>query len=333
MQNEPTTPPQADAGSNGGRKKFSIKTTLTAPLLMCAILILSFSSRYISDEILGYGETLYMSLIILQIFTAALPCIFYARLRGQGYSATLGIRPMALNRIGFLFLAAVTLIVGSITVKLTLSYMGVEPSEYLGYGALVLIDDAVTFTDVMYMISTFAVLPAIIEEFVYRGVIMTEYGGGIIAAIIATLFYGISFLDIERLPIYLFCGAVYALVRYVTRSLLASVALHMIYGVFNLISETYILKIIAQPEYRTLIAFVTITVFLVFLSITFGESERIFFNEAVNEAVAEDDRQLHDGNTKKSRGGVSYILECVLSPTFIICIVLYVAAVVTVGGL
>ncbi len=322
-------------------KKYGAKPVFTAPLLMCVIIILSYGTRYIGDEILGYGESLYLSLIILQIFTIALPCIFYTRLRGQNYSSEIGLKLMPLDRIGFIILISFTMILGSIFVKLTLGYMGIDATEYSGYVSLIIINETTTFTDVFYMLSAFAVLPAIIHEFAFRGIIMTEYGKGFAAMVFSSFFYALSFLDFERFPIYLLCGIFYSLTMYITRSLIASIFLHILYSAVNLFTETYVLRIIYQPEYRVLVAFAVITLFLIFLSATFGEAERIFYNEAIsddniilpekNESLLSDGKEAsgesENTKTKKSKhtGGLSFFLECVLSPTFIACVIIAAA--------
>ena len=294
------------------------KKTLTAPALVLFMLMLSISSRYIDPAVMGYGDQLYLSLIILRLIVFVLPCIFYCKLCGPGYSLKLNLRLIPPGRIGITLLIFPVLITGSAVIKLLLSYIGAAGTEFAGYESMVAITDATTITDILYIITAFAVLPAIVEEFAFRAVILTEYNAGGMGAVWSLLFgsllYGLIHFKPDMLLLYIFIGAVFSFTVYVTRSVLAAVLIHMFYNLFNIFFESYIIRLVGIPENFMLTAFIVISLFLFFLILMFGETERLYHNDGF---IPEDEDDNDDEHVKT--GGFR-VGEALMSPTLLLCI-------------
>jgi membrane protease YdiL (CAAX protease family) len=301
------------------------KKTLTAPALVLFMLMLSIGSRYIDPAVLGYGNQLYLSLIILQLIIYVLPCIFYCKLCGSGYSLKLNLRLIPPGRIGLMLLTFPVLIAGSALIKLFLSYIGAAGTEFAGYESMVAITDATTFTDILYIITTFAVLPAIAEEFAFRGVILTEYNAGGSGAVQSLLFgsllFGLIQFKPDMLLLYIFIGAVLSFTVYVTRSLLAAVIIHMLYNIFNIFFEGYIIRLVGVPENLMLTLFIVASLFLFFLILMFSETERLYHNDGL---VPEDEYDDDDEKRQKT-GGLHALGEAILSPALLLCIGVFIA--------
>ncbi len=299
------------------------KKTLTAPALVLSFLLLSVASRYIDSAVLGYGDQLYLSLIILRMIVFVLPCIFYIKLCGPGYAFKLNLRIILPNRIGFLLLAFLVLITGSAVIKLLLTYMGANATEFLGYESMVALTDATTVTNVLYIITAFAVLPAVTEEFAFRAVILTEYNGsglgaGWSAVFCAALYSLISFRP-DMLLLYVFIGVILSVTVYVTRSVFAAIIVHLLYNIFNIFFEGYILRLVKLPENLTLTSFLVISLFLLMLVFMLGEAERLYHNDGLT--LGEDD----DDEKHNKTGGLHILGEAVISPALLLCIGAFIA--------
>lgn len=299
------------------------KKTLTAPALVLSFLLLSVASRYIDSAVLGYGDQLYLSLIILRMIVFVLPCIFYIKMSGPGYTFKLNLRIISPGRIGFILLTFFVLITGSAVIKMLLSYMGVNATEFLGFESMVALTDATTVTNVLYIITAFAVLPAVTEEFAFRAVILTEYNGSGLGASWSAIFCAVLYSFISFRPdmmvLYIFIGVILAITVYVTRSVFAAITVHLLYNLFNIFFEGYILRLVKLPENLTLTSFLVISIFLLMLVFMLGEAERLYHNDALTSG--EEDNEAERMKT----GGLHSLGEAAISPALLLCIGAFIA--------
>lgn len=288
-----------------------------------SFLLLSVASRYIDSAVLGYGDQLYLSLIILRMIIFILPCIFYIKMNGPGYAFKLNLRIISPGRIGFMLLAFLVLITGSAVIKLLLTYMGANATEFMGYESMVALTDATTVTNVLYIITAFAVLPAVTEEFAFRAVILTEYNGSGLGAAWSAIFCAVlySFISFrpDMLLLYIFIGVILSITVYVTHSVFAAIIVHLLYNLFNIFFEGYILRLVKLPENITLTSFLVISLFLLMLVFMLGEAERLYHNDG----LTSDDE---DNEAERIKTGGPHILgEAVISPSLLLCIGAFIA--------
>lgn len=308
-----------------------------APLLALAILLLAVASHFIDPAVLGYDDTLYLSLIILQLLILALPAVFYAKTAGPGYSLTLKLGPIPPSRLWLTLTSLVVLLSGSTVIRLTMSYMGVTDSLFGDYSSIATVSMA-SVTDVIYVVIAMAIVPAICEEFAFRAVLLTEYRGcGMVTAITATSLLSAFFrFSPSLLPIFFFNGVILAFTVCLTNSLLSAALLHAAFNIFNLFFEKYILRIITQNEYATLSAFILISVFLLSLVLAFSEAERIYNNEAllgkkedktVKSDAADDKNGEDDEDGEDKPSGLYLTLKelglALVSPSFLCCLAVF----------
>lgn len=303
------------------------KKTLTAPALVLSVLLLLVSSRYIDSAVLGYGDQLYLSLIILRLIVFILPCIIYIKMSGSGYTFKLNLRFAAPSRIGFMLLAFFTLVTGSAAIKMLITYMGSNASEFFGYESVAAITDATTLTEVLYIVTTFAVLPAVTEEIVFRGVILTEYSesglGAVWAVIFGSVLYSLVDFRAETLLLFFFVGIILSLTVYVTRSVFGAMLIHMLYNIFNIFFEGYILKLGKIPDNIVLVSFIIVFLFLLSLVFMLGEAERLYYNDAL---TADEEDKTDEKKDKHSR--LRILGEATVSPSLLLCIGVFVTVLI-----
>jgi len=151
--------------------------------------------------------------------------------------------------------------------------------------------------------------------------VFTEYREGeyglFCSLLITSVMSAMIRFDANMLFMYIFSGFIYAFTVYVAKSVFASMAVHVLYNISMLFLEKYLLRMISQNEYRPLVAFILITLFLVSLIFMLSEGERIFHNEAV----------LGRDSTKEPEkiDVLKKTFLAVASPTFILCIGVYIA--------
>ena len=93
----------------------------------------------------------------------------------------------------------------------------------------------------MYLFVAYAILPAICEEFVFRGILCYEYeSGGVMRAVLfSSVFFALLHFNPVNILTYLFSGMVLALVLYASRSLVGAMLAHFLYNVFGLFGQRY----------------------------------------------------------------------------------------------
>lgn len=292
---------------------------LFAPLITVAVLILSIGSRYIDRSIIGYDTQQYLSLVIMQLMIFVLPAVFYAKTSDMGYALRLKLGFIAPTRIWFAVTALFTLISGSAVIRLASSYMGYSESLFGDYSTAATVSSG-SVTDVLYIIVTFAVIPAITEEFCFRAVILTEYregGYGVVTAVMMTsLMSAMTRFSPRTLFMFTFCGVMYCMIVYITKSALAAMLCHTLYNIFMLFFEKYLLRMVTEKEYMTLVAFIFVSLFLLSAIFMLGEAERIYHNEGI---LGEDKTQEPEKIKVLKKAGIALI-----SPTFIICAAIYI---------
>jgi len=256
-----------------------------------------------------------------------IPAIFYCKFRENGeenLASRLNMIPFSPARLGILLFTLVTLLLGSALLKIALAYMGAATSDFAGYEAIVSLDETTTPMEVVYILTAFTIVPALCQEFLFRAIIFTEYrsaSGTLYAVVCSAALYAFCSFAPEKFIYYFLLGIVYAFIAVITRSALASVVLHMLYSTFYLFFESYLLHL-AQSQYLTLVIFLLGSAFLLSLSMTLGEAERLYHNDGVN-GVKSPDLPRYDPQRDLQQQRVERFTQCILSPAFLACIAVY----------
>ena len=333
--------------TEGKRKKLILKPSLTTPAFILVIYALLIGSRYIDKSALTYNGSIYLSLVILQFIVLIIPAIFFCRLKGINYGSKLGMKLFSPGKLGFTLTAVLVMISGSTIIRLAQVYI-IKRQEF----SFFLYDSYVpgntdSIFNVLYIAIAFAVLPAITEEFVFRGIVLTEYNyggyGSFCAAFMSAVMFAMLHFSFSQFFIYLFCGIVLSFLVYNTQSVFPAMIAHMLYNLYGLFAESYIIKLLMRPSSIVFLIFFVVVVFLICLAVLFGEAERINFAYAVTGHPTPEYKlkRTDDGETpdisssteednpdavvKKESFGESFrlILNAMFSPTFLMCVVVF----------
>jgi len=302
--------------------KQKVKNTASAPILTAVISGLLVLSTFIDREILQYQNNLYLSVIILYILILVMPGIFYSKLKGTGYVEKLNFRFAGPSKYFFVIFMFLAMICGAMILKLLQYGMSMyAPSityfdRYLPAGILI-------NTNPLYVILTYAILPAVTEEFVFRGILLTEYATGgvgqINAMFLTALLYGMSYFDFMQFPVRFVIGLVFAAVLFVTESIIASMTVHALYNLFIIYTEDYMMRLAGQTG--NLLMYITIMMIcaFVFVILAFGSAEKIYYRYGLEKTDA-------PYPVPKKGELMKMFAEAALKPSYLICGVIFVAA-------
>lgn len=289
------------------------KAIHAAPALLILIFLLNFGVTLIPDSALGTDSDPYIVASLIQLFILALPAVIFCRLRGGGYMKRLRLRLPGISHAAFMFFALLFLFFGSCGINFLMHTMFPAADVTVSY------DSQEGFAGGLYLVLTMAVIPAITEEFLFRGVILAEYEtcGVPAAAVMSSLTFAMLHLSFVRLPAYLFCGLVLAVVLYTTKSLFGATLVHMLHNTATLFFGDMIYRVVSS---QGMVMFCLILVALICISAIamFGECERIY---AVYGVLNTD--SSYTGKRKRG-SGMTGIFQSMFTPLFTALAVLFI---------
>ena len=144
-------------------------------MLASAILILILISRAIDTSLLT-RENEYLGIIILEVMIFAFPCIIFTRLFPPKAGNTLKISIFGADKIFLAFTATILLISGSIMYAFLINGVGGTDSSFTLYNVFTAKKTG-AISGNLYLILVYALIPAVFEEFTFRGVICSGYEG------------------------------------------------------------------------------------------------------------------------------------------------------------
>ena len=138
------------------------------------------------------------------------------------------------------------------------------------------------------------------------------------------LFFAMLHFSLAEFPIYFFGGLVLGAAAYLTRSLISAILLHAVFNLFTLFGESFIWNLIWEENTHVFSLYLLSAIFLLFLVLALGESERVFYGYAVSS------RGEVPFVKKTVKGMAPALSEMMLSVGVFLCIALYTVVVLTV---
>lgn len=298
------------------------RDTLWTPLFLVFVFALLYLVGFIPTERLGMDENPYLTVVVLQLVIYAVPALFYCRLRGRDFGSKLRLRLPRPGHALYLLYAAVFLIGGSALISMGM--YSLFPESFAAGSSAVYTEFArnAGVFDGLYIIMAFAILPAVTEELLFRGITASSYEtmGVFTAVVISSLAFAMSHFSFVRFPVYFFSGLVLAGVMYATRSLPASMLIHTLNNAFVLFLEKFVLHV-AEKRSISMILFLIIVGFFTLAAAV------LMCVEAGNLYAGYAQENVPSDYVVRRKGGAMLSLaQSLFSPAFLAVVVLYVAA-------
>lgn len=302
-------------------EKQKIKFITPTLLIFSTYALLLFSK--IVDLTLINRENEYYTVVILQLMIFLLPGAIWCKYRGEGYIR--GLRMRLPRPSSFLLMLSGTVLMISGGLLLSVLFGGLESlsQNFSLYDTFISKSNG-TIPSNIYLLIAYAVIPAICEEFIFRGIICHEYekGGVVRAVVFSSLFFAMLHFNPINILTYLFSGVVLALVLYASRSLFAAVITHLLYNIFGLFGQRYMNTLYKITGSETFFIFIVAFVFLLSAALFCRQAAKLY------------KKHLYDGVSSNYRKPVAKtpeeirasFLEVVFEPATILCVIFYIAA-------
>jgi membrane protease YdiL (CAAX protease family) len=252
------------------------------PILLVAVSItLATLALVVNSFIYPFGGDL-LSPIIAQIVTMLIPAYLCMLILKPEKSLATQLKELGVAKIKHeyvFFLIFTSLFVVSSALLLNVIFGGVysasEGFTLLGTFTAGKSDYTV---GALYLIEVYAVIPAVVEELVFRGIVYGELckiSEGL-AICLSSLMSALFAFTLGGLPAALFCALAYCFVRAATGSLLSCVILHFIYNLFALFVNTNVSKYFTSSSNNLLLAVIMVGAWLVCTVLFASEAARVY---------------------------------------------------------
>lgn len=305
-------------------KFWNMTVTLHPTVLVLVTYLLLLLSKVIDLTLLN-RENEYYSIVILQMMIFLLPGAIWCRFSGEKYLSALRLRMIKLDSLPIILSAAFLMASGGLLLGVLFGGTESLAGSFSLYDTFISKDNG-TVPNTIYLVLAYAVLPAIGEEFVYRGILCHEYErGGVLRAILASsLFFGLLHFNLKHLPIYLFAGLILAMTLYATRSLLGAILAHFLYNIFGLFGQPYMNNLYHITGSSSFFLFLVGAIFLVSAAVFCGEAARLY-RLYLYKAYPADYRKPEIKETAARRAAY---LDVIRHPSAIACFAVYILALI-----
>ena len=286
--------------------------------------VLLFITRLLKG-VLFQGETLYVTVVALQIIIFLLPVGVFVRLRGDGYLSRLRLRPGRPESVLLMLSTALLLITGGVLLSMLFSGINNLAGTFTLYDTFRTGEGGGFSGPTVYLILAYAALPAISEEILFRGVLLAEYqrhGVGLAVAVSSVLFAAVHF-NLGGLPVYLFSGAVLAITTFLSRSVWNAVIAHFLYNLFGLFGQPYLRSFYEITGSTSLFLFLLVALLLLSLAVFCGETARLCRLYASRNVKHLEPPKARDGQTVPLRVRMKAVF---LKPDAIACYAIWLVA-------
>ena len=290
-----------------------------APLMVIVLSVFITVARVVPMGRLGIVGACAL-MCVFQIFMFGIPTAVYGYVRRGALHSVFEGR-LTVSGIPVVIAGALMLILQSSVLKFGIFRFGYHIDAYRLYGSSFDVS-AGSAAELAAITAAYAVIPAIAEEIMFRGIMAREYriGGPVYSAVLSSLFFAVIHFDAALFPIYFCAGLTLFAVRFVTGSLAASMAVHAVYNIFAVFLEKYVWLMSSSPDSQLLFWFILIALFLLsaFLFFRFSATEL--------ERAAYSGRKYPAG--KRGIKKLPLYIEALISPTALVCFAAFVISVI-----
>ena len=247
-----------------------LKAFTSAPMLAIFVFLLTLcAERIIAGLDMDVNAYLITSGII-QILTYALPIALYGLIFGNISIKRMRLSAPTALSVPMQILLAVILLLGTSLISMLSVRLGFSaPSESISSG--------IGAPSVLVLL-IFAIVPAVCEEIVFRGVIMSSFEPcGVFTAVTATsVLFAAAHMSLEDFPVYFFASLILCFVAYVSRSVIASIIVHSVYNISVLALGDYINGVAAHLESFSLLFIVLLFTLWLLAAVALAEGARVY---------------------------------------------------------
>lgn len=250
------------------------------------LLVLTISVLMIAPTFLNLGKLVspiagYIAIIVMNLLIFGVPAALYCYIKGKGFMKKMSFSFPKGKRLAVTVLVSVLLMLQSCILKFGVFYFGYDYSAYRLYGSSFSVKTD-SLLDIILPIIALAIVPAVAEELVFRGIVFSDYSktGFFCSAIASSLLFAFVHFDFAQFPIYFFDGMLLCFAVFLTGTATSAILAHTAYNVFVLFAEKYVWLFSSNPDSELLFWLILIALYLILAFIFLGAAEGIVRSRA-----------------------------------------------------
>lgn len=265
------------------------------PLFLCLVCMgITLTAVLINTFAVDFGKEL-LAPVILELVAIVLPCYLmlltlYPKKTAKEQFGAVGFRTVGVRYIFFILFSALFMMSASMVVSVLFGgvYSAAEGVTLLGTFTAGENDYTVA---IPYLILAYALIPAVAEEFLLRGMVFSQLGGlgFAAAAVISAVLSGLMSFSLGGFIPAMFAAIMSCFVLYTTGSLWACMIVRFAFNVYRLFLEVNMSAYYISSSSRGLILVVIFGAFIVCGVLFFGESAKIYREKAEKVASGENE--------------------------------------------
>jgi len=250
--------------------------------------------------------------LVMQVLTFAVPAMLYMKIfKGEGYVKQLNLTLPSLKHIPIVFYGLGAVISGTALLSSLIYFLG-GPLEIRAAA----IDSGGNPVYDISVVAVFVLLPAVLEEFFFRSVMVGEYSryGAVCACMISSAAFAMIRFSLALFPIYFFAGVILYIIVKATDSILFAVIVHAGGEFFNIYAWNRLSTVLIFEQNRFIFSFLATVIFVLFMIALLHSVEKTYYYKAYSDAPI----SLAGDNTAAKLSAVR-----VLSPALFVVAVIY----------
>lgn len=305
------------------------KAAITAPLFAAVILFLiPISEKLLMITVKNDSDVL-LSASAVQLFIFAIPMAFYCKIRNAEFIKYSKIRHLSLYDLPFTVATAFTYLFASIII------LYVEFNLFSISAESTLTPVAVLDSDPLGVALAYVIIPAIVEEFFFRSVLISDYEAfnGPVAVIISSIFFAMLHFSFAQFPLYFILGIILGTLTYVTGTTFPAMLIHLVNNTAVIFFGKSISVFLRESSSSFILAFILVVAFMLSLLMMLSTMENIYERRsALYEAGELPGSRSKMADSLSKAGKVNKGTEseaklktgAFLSPTFLLCICIFI---------
>jgi len=308
------------------------RSAFFAPLLFAVILILVGLVPTLMNLVGTFSEDPFLATIMIRLLVFLLPLAFYCRVRGVGFLESLRFRGFSFRKLPvlsvvfFLFLAGIVLF----------RYFGLFFLNEVFVNTPSILEFSAESESGFLTFLCAVILPAFLEEFVFRGVLLEEYRfyGSFWAVFLPALMYAMAHLSLQNFLYYFFVGLFLGFVSVFSDSVAPSLFMNVLLKASGMFFRPALVEYLRQAGKTPLLPYLLVAIIIFLVYLLFSRLEYLYREKSYDEVLQSRKellrRELEDAADRKAQEDAAEVKkrrldslkEVLLSPPLIgVCIV------------
>ena len=254
----------------GAKKQVSFAGNAPTVLAFAVFCLLLLTENMASASYVNSGNP-YLSTMVLQLCIFVVPCAFYCTLRRVKVSSACRIRLPGVSGWTLVLCALPALVFAVMAAKYIQCYV-----FEARLGSAVSITSA---GDSLYLVLSYAVVPAVAEELCFRGIMLSEYEkyfGKLVAIVTTSLLFAMIHFNARDFFAYLISGIIIGITVCATNSVAAGMILHFFSNLVAIFTDNFIVKISSDSSAGRFALVIVMVVSLAFVMLWLSRIEKLY---------------------------------------------------------